>query len=105
METTTRPAVVLADSLTLPGAVSIGRPDHRGKVHASDLFTREELQAIVQQAHDVYGIVADPFATPGSAEAPAGQPCERCANHDPRDRRDHGHLPRSLTRGTARAFA
>lgn len=68
METETRASVVLADSLTIPGAVSVGRPDHRGKVNASDVFTREELQAIVQQAHDVYGITADPFATPGSAE-------------------------------------
>lgn len=22
--------------------------------------------------------------------------CERCASHDPRDRRDHGHLPAEL---------
>lgn len=68
METTTAPAVVLGDSLTIPDAVTIGRPDHRGKVNASDVFTREELQAIVQQAHDRYGITADPFATPGSAD-------------------------------------
>jgi len=68
METETRASIVLADSLTIPGAVSVGRPDHRGKVNASDVFTREELQAIVQQAHDVYGITADPFATPGTLE-------------------------------------
>jgi hypothetical protein len=31
----------------------------------------DELRDLVQQAHDVHGIVADPFATPGSAEVTA----------------------------------
>lgn len=57
----TRAGVVLADSLTIPGAVSIGRPDARGKMTALDVFTRDELQAIVQQAYDVYDIAPDPF--------------------------------------------
>ena len=68
-ETPTRPTVGLADSLTIPGAVIVGRPDLRGKLYASERLTRDELRTIVQQAHDVYGITADPFATPGSADA------------------------------------
>ena len=68
METKNRPSVGLADSLTIPGAVIIGTPDPRGKVRAIGVLTREELQIIVQQAHDLYGITADPFATPGSAD-------------------------------------
>lgn len=67
-ETKTRATVVVADSIVVPGAVTIGRPDARGKVYALGVFDRDELQAIVQQAYDVYGIAADPFATPGSAD-------------------------------------
>lgn len=36
------------------------------------VLTREGLQQIVQAAYDQHGIAADPFATPGSAEAPEG---------------------------------
>lgn len=25
-----------------------------------------------------------------------GRGCQRCADHDPRDRRDHGHLPSTM---------
>lgn len=60
-ETRDRAAVVLQDSLTIPGAVSINRPDARGKARAIDVVTRGELQAIVQQAYDRYGILADPL--------------------------------------------
>jgi len=60
-ETNTRPTVVLADSVTITDAVTIGRPDHRGKVHAADVYTRDELQAIVQQAYDKYDVLADPL--------------------------------------------
>lgn len=78
METENRPTVGLADSLTIPGAVIIGTPDPRGKVRAIGVLTRDELQTIVQQAHDVYGITADPFATPGSADVAAER--DRCAS-------------------------
>jgi len=67
-ETQTRPTIRLDDSQTIAGGVAIGRPDARGKVWTHDVLTRAELQAIVQQAHDVYGVTADPFATPGSAD-------------------------------------
>lgn len=70
-ETLTRPRVALADSLTIPGAVIIGVPEPRGKVRAIGVLTRDELQAIVQQAYDRYGVTADPFATPGSFDFPA----------------------------------
>jgi hypothetical protein len=31
-------------------------------------------------------------ADPGTGEHLCGSGCQRCADHDPRDRRDHGHL-------------
>lgn len=72
METETNTqTVTLHDSLILPDAVVIGRRDHRGKVIAGDIFTREELQAIVQQAFDKYDVAPDPFASPGSMDVEA----------------------------------
>lgn len=70
-ETTTRPSPFnLRDSVTLPGSVALDHRQYgRGKATAMALLTRDDLRAIVQQAHDVYGITADPFATPGSADA------------------------------------
>ena len=68
METETRASVMLADSLTIPGAFVLGRTDARGKLVASEVLTRADLERIVQDAHDLYGITADPFATPGSAD-------------------------------------
>ena len=70
METETQAGITLADSMTITDGVILGRPDLRGKVHASEVLTRAELQAVVQQAYDVYGIAADPFASPGSADTP-----------------------------------
>lgn len=70
METENRPAVELTNSLLTEGSVIIARRNN-GKLYAVEPYTREELQAIVQQANDLYGITADPFATPGSLEAPA----------------------------------
>lgn len=68
METNDRPAVELTDSLLVEGSVVLAhRMGHKSMSVA--VLSREELQAFVQQAHDVYGVTADPFATPGSADA------------------------------------
>lgn len=63
METTTHPAVELTDSLSVEGSVVLAHRV-RHKLMSVAVLTRAELQAFVQQAHDVYGIAADPFATP-----------------------------------------
>lgn len=65
-----RETVVLTDSQTIPGSVALSRVQGNGKLYGVTILSRAELQAIVQQAHDRYGITADPFATPGSADAP-----------------------------------
>jgi len=68
METENRPAVELTDSLLIEGNVVLAhRVNH--KLVSAAVLTRDELQVFVQQAHDLYGVVADPFATPGSADA------------------------------------
>lgn len=69
METeTNRPTVELTDSLLVEGSVVLAhRVNH--KLVSAAVLTREELQVFVQQAYDVYGVAADPFATPVSAEA------------------------------------
>lgn len=67
METNDRPAVELTDSLLVEGSVVLAhRVNHKSMSVA--VLTRDELQAFVQLAHDVYGVTADPFATPGSAD-------------------------------------
>lgn len=84
METETRPAVELTDSLLVEGSVVLAhRANH--KLISAAVLTRDELQAFVQQAHDLYGITADPFATPGSADdqpAPHGTQCGDPCRHD-----------------------
>lgn len=68
METENRPSVELTDSLLIPGNVVLAhRVNH--KLVSAAVLTREELQVFVQQAHDVYGVTADPFASPGSGDA------------------------------------
>lgn len=72
METNDRTAVELSDSLLVEGSVVLAhRQGH--KLMSVAVLTRDELVAFVQQAHDVYGITADPFATPGSGDAPLAQ--------------------------------
>lgn len=67
MGTNDRPAVELTDSLLVEGSVVLAhRVNH--KLISAAVLTREELQVFVQQAHDVYGVTADPFASPGSAD-------------------------------------
>jgi len=70
METDNRHTVALTESQTIPGHVVVSRVHDNGKLYGVTIMSREELQGIVQQAHDLYGITADPFATPGSADAP-----------------------------------
>lgn len=91
METETRPAVELTDSLLVEGNVVLAHRVHHKLISAA-VLTREELQAFVQQAHDVYGVTADPFATPGSADdeplpfphtANCPDPCQHDAEGDP----------------------
>lgn len=70
METENRPTVELSDSLMAEGSVVLAH--RRGhKLASVAVLTRAELAQFVQQAHDVYGITADPFATPGSADVDA----------------------------------
>lgn len=84
METTPHPTVELTDSLLVDGSVVLAhRQGH--KLMSVAVLTRAELAAFVQQAHDVYGITADPFATPGSADdspAPHGAQCGDPCRHD-----------------------
>lgn len=79
METDNRPAVELTDSRLVEGSVVLAHRTH-GKSMSVAVLTRDELQAFVQQAHDLYGVTADPFATPGSADEPILAPhsAERC---------------------------
>lgn len=63
METENRETVALADSQTIFGNVVVSRVERTGKLYGVTILSRAELQAIVQQAHDRYGITADPFAT------------------------------------------
>ena len=64
METETK-TVAVQQALTVDDAFIIGRMSN-GKVFAQEVFTAAELQEIVQQAYDRYGVLADPFDTPGS---------------------------------------
>lgn len=67
MDTTIRPVVELTDSLLVEGSVVLAhRVNHKSMSVA--VLSREELQVFVQLAYDVYGVVADPFASPGSGD-------------------------------------
>ena len=65
-ETNTGSRYVLQDALTVPNGVVLADAWTGRKPHGMLVLSRAELQEIVQQAHDRYGVVADPFATPGS---------------------------------------
>lgn len=62
--------VELSDSRLVEGSVVLAH-NVGGKLMSVGVLTRAELQEFVQQAHDRYGVTADPFATPGSADVPA----------------------------------
>lgn len=67
-ETLTYQRVTLADSMVFEDAVVLQEGGGR-KPRSLAVLTKAELRQLVQQAYDQYGVSADPFATPGSADA------------------------------------
>lgn len=72
-------------------------------IEAKDRGQRERMRVIANEYEWTDSEMAWDFTPPGDqhealAMMQGAEPeCRRCADHDPRDRRDHGHVPDRLT--------